>query len=83
MVGAIHSHPGVFVEHSRFDDDMTPSRRAVSIVFPCYGNWHAPWPKSLGVHSYSGNYWHLLSDADAAQRVSVDDGAQAIWMDLR
>ncbi len=83
VVGAIHSHPGTFVEHSRFDDAMTPSRRAVSIVFPCYGNWQAAWPRNLGVHSYSGDYWHLLSDAESARRVRVEDEAQAFWMDLR
>lgn len=83
VVGAIHSHPGTFVEHSRFDDQMTPSRRAVSIVFPCYGHWQAPWPKALGVHSYACDYWHLLTDADAAMRVQVMSGPQALWMDLR
>ncbi|MGR5354382.1 Mov34/MPN/PAD-1 family protein, partial [Vibrio sp. DNB22_19_2] len=25
VVGAIHSHPGVGVEHSSYDDEMTPS----------------------------------------------------------
>ena len=83
VVGAIHSHPGTFVEHSRFDDEMTPSRRAVSIVFPGYGDWRGPWPRNLGVHSYSGDYWHLLTDAEAAKRVKVDDEAQALWVDLR
>lgn len=83
VVGAIHSHPGTFVEHSRFDDEMTPSRRAVSIVFPCYGDWRGPWPSNLGVHSYSGDYWHRLTDSEAAKRVKVDDEAQALWVDLR
>lgn len=83
VVGSIHSHPGPSVEHSIYDDEMTPSRRAVSIVFPNYGHWTGSWPRNLGVHSYFGGYWHLLSDANATRRVELRDGPQAIWMDLR
>jgi hypothetical protein len=83
VVGAIHSHPGSSVEHSIYDDEMTPSRRAVSIVFPTYGHWTGNWPRDLGIHAYVNDYWYLLSDADAVRRVELHDGPQAFWMDLR
>ena len=50
LVAAIHSHPGSGVEHSTYDDQMTPSRKAIAIVFPNYGNWRNAWPYGLGVH---------------------------------
>lgn len=83
VVGAVHSHPGPSVEHSTYDDEMTPSRRAVSIVFPCYGNWVGPWPRGLGVHAFAARYWHFLTEAEAERRVRIDNGQQALWKDLR
>lgn len=83
VVAAIHSHPGTSVEHSTYDDQMTPSRRAVSIVVPNYGHWIGPWPRGLGVHEYAGRYWHLLSERDAQLRVRFVDGLPLQVADLR
>lgn len=83
VVGAIHSHPGVFVEHSTYDDEMTPSRRAASIVVPCYGHWSGPWPRGLGVHEYFERYWHLLSEEQARQRVALFNAPETPMFDLR
>lgn len=83
VVGAIHSHPGLGVEHSTYDDEMTPSRRAISIVMPRYGRWSGPWPRGLGIHEYFENYWHLLSDEHALQRVILSDAAEVQTIDLR
>lgn len=83
VVGAIHSHPGVGVEHSSYDDEMTPSRRAISIVVPRYGHWSGPWPQGLGVHEYFEKYWHLLSDEHAQQRVVLSDVPEVQMFDLR
>jgi proteasome lid subunit RPN8/RPN11 len=83
VVGAVHSHPGQGVEHSRHDDRMTPSRRAVSIVAPYYGRWSGQWPRSLGVHEYFENYWHLLADSDARKRIVLFDTPDAQIFDLR
>lgn len=83
VVGAVHSHPGIGVEHSRYDDEMTPSRRAVSIVMPRYGHWSGPWPRGLGVHEYFEKYWHLLSDEHARQRVVLSDTPEVQTFDLR
>lgn len=83
VVGAVHSHPGVGVEHSRYDDEMTPSRRAVSIVMPRYGHWTGPWPRGLGVHEYFEKYWHLLSDEHARQRVVLSETPEVQTYDLR
>jgi|GWRWMinimDraft_16_1066024.scaffolds.fasta_scaffold00007_76 proteasome lid subunit RPN8/RPN11 len=83
VVGAIHSHPGVGVEHSTYDDEMTPSRRAVSIVMPRYGEWSGPWPRGLGIHAYFEKYWHLLSDEHARQRVILTDAVEVQTFNLR
>lgn len=83
VVGAVHSHPGGSVEHSSYDDEMTPSRRAVSIVMPSYGNWSGQWPRGLGVHEYFEGYWHLLSEAEASARVQVSSEASSQTFDLR
>ena len=83
IVGAIHSHPGAGVEHSTYDDEMTPSRRAVSIVMPRYGHWYGQWPDGLGVHEYFEKYWHLLSDAHARLRVALSDEVESPVFDLR
>lgn len=83
VVAAIHSHPGVCVEHSTYDDEMTPSRRAVSIVMPRYGHWAGSWPHALGVHEYFEKYWHLLSDEQALQRVVLSDSPEVQTFDLR
>lgn len=83
VVGAIHSHPGLNVEHSTYDDEMTPSRKAVSLVVPQYGHWTGPWPRGLGVHEYFEKYWHLLTDEQARKRVHLSDAAQVPAFDLR
>lgn len=83
VVGAVHSHPGSIVEHSTYDDEMTPSRRAVSLVMPSYGDWRRPWPQGIGVHEYADKYWHLLSDEHARKRVTLADGLAYEMLDLR
>lgn len=83
VVAAIHSHPGIGVEHSTYDDEMTPSRRAVSIVVPRYGHWSGAWPTGLGVHEYFEKYWHHLSDEHARLRVALSDAPEGQVFDLR
>lgn len=83
VVGSIHSHPGRDVEHSRYDDEMTPSRRAVSVVIPNYGHWSGLWPHGLGVHEYFQKYWHFLSDEHARQRIALSDAPEIPVFDLR
>lgn len=79
----VHTHPGPGVEHSRYDDGHANSRRALSIVLPCYGRWQGPWPLGVGVHEFQDDYWHLLSEADAALRVAVAEAGDAELLDLR
>lgn len=79
----VHSHPGHGVEHSRYDDQMTMSQRALSIVFPYYGaDTASSFPIGVGVHEYQSNYWHLLSGPDAQARIIVE-GGQVQAVDLR
>ncbi|RUM13496.1 hypothetical protein EFD56_27980 [Rhizobium phaseoli] len=79
----IHSHPGVEVEHSRYDDAMVSSRRILSIVFPYYGRPIANWPSDIGVHEWQLNYWHMLSSADAMARVRLREFADVEVRDFR
>jgi len=83
LVAAVHSHPGISVEHSEYDDEMAPSRSALSLVFSNYGNWQGNWPTGIGVHEFIDNYWHLLPAEDSAKRVlfTGDPGPQLF--DLR
>ena len=71
----MHSHPGLSVEHSTYDDRMASSRRALSLVFPCYGRCpNAAFPTGVGVHEWQSDYWHLLDLERARRRVVVVDG---------
>lgn len=70
----IHSHPGIRVEHSNYDDRMMSSRRALSLVFPAYGHPRSSFPHGVGVHEWQNEYWHLLDEAKAKRRVIVADG---------
>jgi hypothetical protein len=70
----VHSHPGVNVEHSPYDDDMASSRRALSLVFPLYGQSNAPFPNDVGVHEWQDQYWHLLDRGQAAKRLVLTTG---------
>lgn len=79
----VHSHPGAGVEHSRYDDAMVASTRALSIVFPFYGRCSSPWPHGIGVHEHQNDYWHLLSVAHAAHRVQLAADADIFMEDLR
>lgn len=82
-VAQIHSHPGRNVEHSRYDDQMIASRRALSLVFPDYGRLAKPWPCGIGVHEWQEGYWHLLNDFQAVRRVRLVADADISVQDLR
>jgi hypothetical protein len=79
----VHSHPGLMVEHSIYDDAMANSRRALSIVIPSYGHWTGTWPSGIGVHEFQNNYWHRLSDRDAAFRVELTESSEVEVIDCR
>ncbi|MEA2908972.1 MAG: hypothetical protein QOJ15_1053 [Bradyrhizobium sp.] len=79
----IHSHPGSGVEHSRYDDKMIASTRAVSIVFPFYGRWTGPWPHGIGIHECQNDYWHLLGPDHGAHRVQLTPEPHIMTEDLR
>jgi hypothetical protein len=67
----VHTHPGVDVEHSLYDDQFANSRRALSVVVPHYGRWDEKWPNGMGVHEYQNGHWHLLTPELARLRVAV------------
>lgn len=79
----IHTHPGKFVEHSIYDDQMANSRRALSLVVPSYGHWSSIWPSGIGVHEFQDEYWHLLTDHDASRRVVLTTSNEVDFLDCR
>lgn len=83
VVAAVHSHPGISVEHSEYDDEMAPSRRALSIVFANYAAYPVRWPIDVGMHEFIDNYWHLLPHGEAADRLLFDGDVEAHTIDLR
>jgi hypothetical protein len=83
LLANIHSHPGVDVEHSVYDDQMMPSCKALSLVFPRYGQWKADWPVGIGVHEYIDGYWYLLSEAAAPGRIQWAPEMPLVTKDLR
>jgi hypothetical protein len=79
----VHSHPAADVEHSWFDDRHAVSVRAISIVLPFYGRDPGRWPGRIGIHEYQDGWWHLLTAAQAATRISFTENAPLHTIDLR
>lgn len=79
----IHSHPGRSVGHSPYDDLMVSTKRALSLVFPNYGNIAGPWPCGIGVHEWQSECWHLLTAEQAATRVQLTSERPISIEDLR
>lgn len=77
-LGQIHSHPRAGVEHSRYDDRLTSSKRALSLVFPHYGLYRAKFPADVGVHEWQDGYWHLLDLDIATRRVILVEGTARV-----
>lgn len=83
LVGQVHAHPGVDVEHSTIDDEKAASLKALSLVLPHYGS-RLPALDGLGVHDYQQHYWHLLEDTVGRKKITVTPQApMPIVMDLR
>lgn len=70
----VHSHPGILIEHSPYDDRMAISTRVLSLVFPNYGRKAKTFPTGIGVHECQDGYWHLLNPATARRRIIVTGG---------
>lgn len=79
----VHSHPGGIVEHSPYDDEMASSRRALSLVFPHYGQVRGRWPEGIGIHEWQDGYWHLLPASLATTRVVLVPRANVERIDFR
>ncbi|HZV07006.1 MAG TPA: Mov34/MPN/PAD-1 family protein [Gemmataceae bacterium] len=71
----VHSHPGLRVEHSNYDDRIASSRKALSLVFPSYGHANHGFPSGIGIHEWQSDYWHLLDPSEAAKRVVIGVGS--------
>lgn len=78
----IHSHPGEWVEHSAYDDEMVSSHRILSLVFPFYGRTSEGFLQGVGVHEWQNGYWHLLEGRDLEHRVQSMEG-EVLVEDMR
>jgi len=83
LVASVHSHPGESVEHSTYDDQMVPSRKALSLVFEMYGMLQKKWPAGVGVHEFILDYWHLLPADDSEKRIIFSSDITCKFIDLR
>jgi proteasome lid subunit RPN8/RPN11 len=81
-VAQVHSHPGMNVEHSTYDDEMAISKRALSLVFPFYGHWNNEYPRGIGFHEFQNGFWHQLALDQTRLRSTLVDG-QVTVKDLR
>jgi len=70
----VHSHPGKWVEHSSYDDEMVSSHRILSLVFPSYGRKTRGFLHGVGVHEWQNGYWHRLDPDSAKKRICPSDG---------
>src|SRR5450830_160484 len=83
-LGQLHSHPGTTVEHSRYDDQMANSRKALSLVLPQYGRSGSSIGNSWGVHDFQNDYWHLLTAPEVSARITlIKDYGPVPLLDLR
>lgn len=64
-VAQIHSHPGLNVAHSPWDDSLVVSKRVYSLVLPNYGK-NPISLVSVGVHRFEEERW-LRLNKDAAK----------------
>jgi hypothetical protein len=93
----VHSHPGVSVCHSGYDDEMANSRRALSLVFPNYGcvpglwrfnrllwtAWPGTFPPVIGVHAFIQQKWTLLRPDELPSMLRVSSKPTPTLIDLR
>lgn len=64
LIGQVHTHPGLFVDHSKGDerDAFMPMENAVSIVVPSYCRAGMLPLTTCGVHRYEGVGYRRLCD---------------------
>jgi proteasome lid subunit RPN8/RPN11 len=93
----IHSHPGTMVRHSGYDDEMANSRRALSIVYPCYGMvpgawrfrgwlwgfWPRAFPHEIGVHAFTNDRWTFLDQVGIRNVLRLTAAPRPAFIDLR
>jgi len=68
----VHTHPGDWVDHSQYDDEMAYSqhRGAVSIVMPNHASCR-PALSGCGVHVREDGGWRMLAQSEISSYVSV------------
>lgn len=78
----VHTHPGLWVGHSPYDDDNAYSTRtgALSFVWPEYGRSLLHTLAGIGVHERYEGAWRQLDQESIERRVHlVDSRADVRW----
>jgi proteasome lid subunit RPN8/RPN11 len=75
LLGQVHSHPGLFVDHSHGDDEnaLMPYKGFFSIVVPAYARKGMLPLGICGVHVFEGAYFRRLSQPELDSRFRVVD----------
>jgi len=80
----LHTHPGEWVGHSQYDDEMANSRRALSLVFPRFGRPSRSWIRKIGVHEFIAGEWRRLSVRRVKERLRLNRHCDTpVLLDLR
>lgn len=68
VLAQVHSHPGLFTDHSDGDDRMVllPYEGMFSIVVARYGDGGVTHREGAGLHQYQDGRWVKVSDAEHA-----------------
>jgi hypothetical protein len=67
VIAQLHTHPGKDTRHSSWDDDLTVSRKILSIVLPEYGR--DPKLEEAGIHECLDGGWLRLERREVADRI--------------
>lgn len=85
LMAKIHSHPGSMVDHSWYDDEYTgfKSEGLLSIVVPNYGRNGLLPLTSCGVHRFTSDRFHRLSDRYVLNHFTMVENELCSFEDLR
>jgi len=74
-VAQVHTHPGDWVDHSQYDDEMAYSQHlgAVSIVMPNHAR-SRPALSNCGVHVREEQGWRMLAQSEISSYISLVPG---------
>jgi hypothetical protein len=85
QIAQVHSHPGIWVDHSPGDDDLAAFKVAglLSIVVPRYCHKGMSPLSSCGIHRYTNREFIRLSPNYINSHFKVENSIRLVFEDLR